>query len=117
MLTEFGKCLRRIRLEKGQRLKDMADILNITSAYLSSVENGIRKPTKELVNKLINKYNFNDNEKQVLIDAFSNTINTITIDTSLSSSSQADLGLVFARKINSLSEEQIDNIKKILKSH
>ena len=40
MLTEFGKALRRIRLDNDELLKDMADKLKVSSAYLSAVENG-----------------------------------------------------------------------------
>ena len=42
MLTKFGKKLRALRLENDQRLKDMADKLEVTAAYLSAVENGKR---------------------------------------------------------------------------
>ncbi len=40
MLTEFGKAIRKIRLDKGEILKDMAKRLGISSAFLSAVENG-----------------------------------------------------------------------------
>ena len=43
MLTKFGKELRKIRIENDEILKDMADKLNVTAAYLSAVENGNRK--------------------------------------------------------------------------
>lgn len=38
MLTKFGKELRKIRIENDEILKDMADKLNVTAAYLSAVE-------------------------------------------------------------------------------
>ena len=37
MLTKFGKELRKIRIEHDEILKDMADKLNVTAAYLSAV--------------------------------------------------------------------------------
>ena len=43
MLTEFGKCLRKIRIDKAELLKDMAEKLQVTSAYLSAVEHGKRE--------------------------------------------------------------------------
>lgn len=42
MLTRFGKQLRKLRIDREERLKDMADRLNVTTAYLSAVENGKR---------------------------------------------------------------------------
>lgn len=114
MLTEFGKYLRRIRIDENQLLKDMAFILRVTSAYLSAVENGKRKPTKELIGKINNKYQLSTEQQKELEEAYAKTVNSITIDMSTSSPSQSDLGLIFARKIDSLSEEQISEIKKIL---
>jgi transcriptional regulator with XRE-family HTH domain len=42
MLTEFGQYLRKIRIDCGDLLKDMADKLGVTSSYLSAVETGKR---------------------------------------------------------------------------
>lgn len=46
MLTPFGKAIRKMRIEKGVRLKDMAEYLGMPSSYLSVIENG-RKPIPE----------------------------------------------------------------------
>ena len=48
MLTRFGKRLRTLRIEENQRLKDMADKLGVTAAYLSAVENGKRRSFRTL---------------------------------------------------------------------
>ena len=56
MLTRFGKKLRTLRLEKDQRLKDMADELGVTAAYLSAVENGKRSVPDLWIGKLSDRY-------------------------------------------------------------
>ena len=114
MLTELGKALRRIRLDRNQLLKDMAKILGVTPAYLSAIENGKRKPTKDLLNNIHHRYELSSNEINNLNEAYSKTISEITIDMAGVSASQSDLGLIFARKIDSLSEEQISEIKRLL---
>jgi len=38
MLTSLGQFLRKLRLERGEILKTMADKLGVTSAFLSAVE-------------------------------------------------------------------------------
>lgn len=48
-LTPFGLCVRKIRLELGLTLKEMATAVSVSSAYLSSVELG----EKALNNNLI----------------------------------------------------------------
>lgn len=115
MLTELGKYLRRYRINNGLLLKDMANALNITPAYLSAIENGKRPPTTELINKIEQVFHFTENETKDLMDTYYQTINEITINTKSANDKQTDLGLVFARKIDSLSDEQISKIYQILR--
>ena len=39
MLTSLGKFLRKLRIDRGEILKDMADKLGVTVSFLSAVEN------------------------------------------------------------------------------
>jgi transcriptional regulator with XRE-family HTH domain len=41
-MTPFGRRLRELRREKGWRLKDMAEALGVSEAYLSALEHGHR---------------------------------------------------------------------------
>ena len=43
MLTEFGVEVRKLRLEKRMRLKEMAEKLQMSSAFLSAVETGSKR--------------------------------------------------------------------------
>lgn len=43
MFTSFGKFARRLRIENGELLKDMAAKLDVTSSYLSAVEHGKKR--------------------------------------------------------------------------
>ena len=62
MLTRFGKQLRKIRIDRDQRLKDMAEQLNVTVAYLSAVENGNRVVPDSWVYTLSKKYELSEEE-------------------------------------------------------
>ena len=46
-LSRFGIFCRKLRLEKGELLYDMANALNVSSAFLSKIENGKGKPPTE----------------------------------------------------------------------
>lgn len=52
-LTPFGLCVRKLRLEANCRLKDMAEALGCSSAYLSAIEVGKRPVTEEISSKAI----------------------------------------------------------------
>lgn len=114
MLTDLGKELRRIRISNNEYLKDMASKLGITSAYLSAIENGKREPTKKFMDTLFSIYSISLNEQKNLMQAFYSTIDNVSINLSNQSSEHKDLGLVFARKFDGLSDEQIRMLTKIL---
>jgi len=42
MLTRLGRFLKKLRIDNGEILKNMADKFNVTASYLSAVENGKR---------------------------------------------------------------------------
>lgn len=68
MLTRFGKELRKIRIEHDEILKDMADKLNVTAAYLSAVENGNRKIPDSWVNIITEEYGLSDEVSEHLAE-------------------------------------------------
>ena len=53
MITEYGKFLRKLRIDQGQILKTMAEKLGVSSAFLSAVENGKKKIPKTREEKLV----------------------------------------------------------------
>ena len=66
MLTRFGKRLRTLRIEENQRLKDMADKLGVTAAYLSAVENGKRRVPDSWIATLTDEYGLSPEEEREL---------------------------------------------------
>lgn len=114
MLTALGKFLRKYRIDHGEILKSMAEKLQMTPAYLSSIENGKRTPPKNLVEKLSAVYSFTAEEFNELQQSYSETINELTISFENINNFQRNLGVVFARKLENLNQEQIDSMLSIL---
>lgn len=112
MLTPFGKALRIFRLNRGELLKDMAVKLDVTPAYLSSVENGKREPTQELMNRIYQNYDLGDDKRDELEAAMAKTVKIIRLQ--LNDEDDSELGLLFARKLNSLTDTQKISIAEIL---
>lgn len=112
MLTPFGKSLRIFRLNRGELLKDMASKLDVTPAYLSSVENGKREPTQELMNRIYQNYDLSDDERDELETSMAKTVKIIRLQ--LNDEDDSELGLLFARKLNSLTDTQKISIAEIL---
>lgn len=114
MLTKFGKTLRIIRLERNEKLKDMAGKLKITPSYLSSVENGKKPITKEFVDRIFSFYDFNGEEKDKIEEAYVKTSHSITI---FFDDKEEELCILFYKNFYNLSKKQKKEIKKILKKY
>jgi len=45
----LGVQLRRLRLERGERLSDTADRAGVSPQYLSEIERGLKEPSSEMI--------------------------------------------------------------------
>ena len=114
MVTKLGKALRSIRLEQGEVLKDMAQCLSISTAYLSAIENGKRRASEEMIQKVCKLYSLDEQEQRKLEEAWIQSIDEVTINLKNSSGLHRDLGVVFARRFDGLSTEEIEKVMQIL---
>ena len=118
MVNEFGKILRKIRIDNGEILKDMADKLEMTSSYLSAIECGKRNIPNNLITKLQQLYNLDDEMVSKLEDAKQKSINKIEIDSiSKMSLPKRDLALEFARKFDNIDDEFAKKLMDFMKRH
>ncbi len=51
-MSEKSLRIKALRMQKGLKSKQMAEILGVSPAYLSQIENGVRPPSDEIVKKL-----------------------------------------------------------------
>ena len=57
-MTPFGERMRKLRVERGLTLKQMAEDIGVSSAYLSALEHGRRgRPGWHLVQRIISYFN------------------------------------------------------------
>lgn len=96
-LSEFGKTLRKLRIDHEIMLKTMADATGVTSAYLSAVETGRKPANAKLINKITDFLNLDEDKSWELTQAASKSTNDIIVQPS--NDYQAELTLMFARKM------------------
>ena len=116
MLTDFGRFLRKIRIDCGEILKDMAEKLNVSAAYLSAVEMGKRNIPEQWVNRISELYGLSDEEKSNLNDAADNSAKSITLNFDNISNSHKETAILFAREFENVDSETLDKIKKLLRN-
>lgn len=116
-VTEFGKFLRKMRIDRSERLGDMAGKLGVSSAYLSSIENGAREIPEDFVAKIATKYGLDEAQTNELEEAKAKARGTVDVKFS-EQRSQADYvktAVMFARDFSRLNAEQVKKIKELLK--
>jgi transcriptional regulator with XRE-family HTH domain len=67
-MTPFGEKLRELRAARGSTLKEMAEAIGVSSAYLSSLEHGRRgRPSWYLIQRIIAYFNVIWDEAEELV--------------------------------------------------
>lgn len=112
-LTSFGLCVRKLRLEVGCRLKDMADFIGCSSAYLSAVEVGKRPITDDVVNKTIKFFeSMGIYECNQIINAADQSRSTVNVDC-LNSGERGMLAAFARRMPEADTDKRAEMLKKL----
>lgn len=113
-MTPFGRFMRHLRTEKGLLLKDVADVLGVTSAYLSAVEHGKKgQPSAAMVSKLENALKLTTEQRKQLRGAVRDSVSSMEIPSKVTPFA-FETANAFARKLPDLSEQQLRKIKSIV---
>jgi transcriptional regulator with XRE-family HTH domain len=113
MITELGKELRKLRIDGNERLLDMAARIGKSAAFISAVETGKKSPPPGFEELVAHAYGMTDGAAGRLRAAAdkSRKVFSIAPATSLG----RDTAGLLARRMNTLSDEQLEAIKEILK--
>lgn len=114
MLTDFGRFLRKIRIDCDEILKDMAEKLNVSAAYLSAVEMGKRNIPEHWVDEIVKFYNLSEDEKNNLSKAADNSSKSVTLNLENTGKSQKETAILFAREFENVDAETLEKIKNLL---
>ena len=115
MLTSIGRFLRKLRIDHGEILKDMADALGVSSAFLSAVENGKKKMPEGWIEKLKSIYSFTAEQAEELQAAVIDTNDAVELNLQNATPGNRALAISFAREFDSLDDETSKKIFEILK--
>lgn len=114
MVNSFGKFCRKLRIDNGQLLADMARELGVSSAFLSKVENGGKKPPKAWRDQIISMYQLDEGQIAELDDCLFEAMNSNSIDLSGYSGENREMLLSFARKLDSMDARKKNQFRKLI---
>ena len=112
MVTQLGKILRIIRINTGDSMRTMADKLELSSSYLSAIENGKRNVPKDFDVIVCKHYDLSEQEIKSLKDAVVLTSESVKVD--LSELSETQKKLIFALTKEELSEATLNQLCEII---
>jgi len=117
MLTEFGKMLRKIRIDKGLLLKDLAGALSISPAYLSAVETGKKPIPDDFLGRIARYFDYSEHSEDyiALEDSVSMSKGEAPMKHLPQKHQQAVLA--FARNLGSLNAEEVDQLLASIKQN
>ena len=113
-LTKLGRFLRKMRIDRGELLRDMSGKLGVAVSFLSSVENGKKSMPTEWAAKLVQIYQLSDLQKRGLDEAIAESEKGIGVKFEGLSPEKRQLSVAFARKIQSLSASDQKALQKVL---
>ncbi|CAL7888110.1 helix-turn-helix domain-containing protein [Fusobacterium necrophorum subsp. funduliforme] len=114
MRSRIGKFLAAKRVHEEETMVDMAEKLQISTAYLSSIENGKREVPNDFGKKIKDAYHLIETEQKELENAIILSKKVSKIDLTLLSDERRELSLCYARKIQNLSDEKFEKLREIL---
>lgn len=112
-MTKLGIALRKIRLDRQELLKDMATKLKVSSAFLSAVETGKKRPPANFIDRICSLYELNGEEKSELLLAADMSLDEVKINLSEASPAQRQVAVSFAKALDGLTDEEISKIMRV----
>jgi len=116
-MTPFGEKLRALRAQRNLQLKDMADGLGVSPAYLSALEHGHRgRPNRRFVHRVCQYLGIIWDEAEALQRLADLSHPRVTVDTAGLSAAATELANLLAARIGELDDVRIARLLAELKA-
>jgi transcriptional regulator with XRE-family HTH domain len=114
MVTEFGKFLRKLRIDCGEIIQDMAGKLGVTASYLSAVETGKRNIPGSWVEEISDSYSLSQESRDDLAAAAARSASSVEVEFGNATPEKRDVAILFARRFESMDTQTLNNFKVLL---
>lgn len=114
-MTPFGERMRKLRAERNVTLKDMAEAIGVSSAYLSALEHGKRgRPGWHLLQRIISYFNIIWDEAEDVVKLARISHPRVVIDTSGLEPQATELANRLADEISDLDVKELAELLAVL---
>lgn len=112
-VTEFGKLVRKLRIERGETMVEMSGKVGRSPSFLSAMETGKKSIPSQIVDAITNVYQLSDQDAAALRASASASGHAFRL--SPTTDEDRELVAAFAAKYDSLSDTQREAMWKVLK--
>lgn len=117
MTTEFGKVLRKIRVDRDMTLADLADLLSVSAAFLSALETGKKPVPPTFVSKLTAALDLTGEVATSLSEtAAKSRSKAVVIPLDGKDAFSKRLAVAFARRLDNMPSREVQELLKLLEA-
>lgn len=113
MITKLGKELRKLRLDLGITLNEMAAQIGVSPSLLSSAETGKKPATPALIDKLADQFDHVRQRRVAFLHLAEETRSEVRIRLLENNDQANDVALAFARNFDSLTTQQLEQLMAV----
>lgn len=115
MLTSLGKFLRKLRIDRGEYLKDMADKLDVTVSFLSAVENGNKRMPSAWNSRICKLYKLDNGQIEEFTKAIAESEKKLEMNLAEANDQNRFLAISFARKFTDFDDRKVEQLIRLLR--
>lgn len=114
MLTSLGRFLRKLRIDRNELLKDMAEKLRVSVSFLSAVENGKKHMPATWNAQICEIYELSEDQRSEFTKAIAETEETLEMNLAGAGINSRRLAVSFARNLPYFTDEQVEALQQIM---
>ncbi len=115
MLTAMGKELRKLRIDLGVTLVQMAEVMGVSATMLSAVETGKKKVPGDFVDRIVVAYPALQEKREALLSLANLSNGEVVVSLASASAEDAELATELAQRFGELSDEDKALLRRLLR--
>lgn len=112
--TKFGKIVRKLMIDNDENLGDVAVLMGVSTAFVSSVLTGKKNIPETWYNTICERYLLDEKSKEELYNAYCEEKNSVRIDVENKPLESKKLAIQFQRSFPSLTNDELQEIWNII---
>ena len=112
--TAFGRHLRKLRIDHGMIMRDLADAMEVSSAFVSALELGKKPISDKHINQVTEHFKLSVAETHELKRSADISQPSVKIDLTEQNENNRELAVSFARNYQNMSIEDQRRLMKML---